>query len=61
MTGCGIRLDADSAKGALQAAAFEAVVANSMVPGFSALVDACRDEASYTSMESEMVIDACGY
>ena len=61
MTGCGVRLGADSEKGTLQTAAIGAAVANSMAPACTALVDACRDEASYTSMESDMVIDACGY
>ena len=45
----------------LQTAAFEVVIANYMAPALSALVDACRDEASYTSMKSDMVIDACRY
>ena len=48
-------------KGTLQAAAFEAAIANYMAPALPALVDACRDEASYTSMKSEMVIYACRY
>ena len=61
VTGCGVRLGANSEKGTLQAAAFEAAIANYMAPALPALADACRDEASYTSMKSEMVIYACRY
>ena len=60
VTGCGVRLGANSEKGTLRAAAFEAVTANYMAPALVAVVDDCRDEASYTSMELDMVIDACG-
>ena len=60
-TGCSIRLDADSEKGALQAAAFETMLANSMVPTLSKLADACGDEASYMPMGSAVIIDAREY
>ena len=60
-TGCGMRLDSDSEKGALQAEALEAVIAKSMVFALSVLADACCDQASYTSMDSAVIIDAREY
>ena len=60
-TGCGMRLDSDSEKGALQAEALEAVIAKSMVSALSVLADACCDQASYTSMDSAVIIDAREY
>ena len=60
-SGRSIRLDADSEKDALQAAAFEAVIANSIASALSVLADACCDEASYTSMDSGVIIDPREY
>ena len=59
----GVRLRADSAKGALQTTAFQAVVADFVMPMLAALAttDDCHGTASRTPTETAKVIDVFGH